>query len=131
MRSRVHHIFAIMLMVGLVLPVCAKAFAGTSAGADKAVLAVVESEISTATTEIKDTSMPCLSCCGGWTALPQAVISQPRPDDKVFATLRTQGHLALQPTYGLALIKQRAPPDLGTLQNRSADIFVRTSRLLL
>ncbi|MGI9374190.1 MAG: hypothetical protein ACR2OJ_17010 [Hyphomicrobiales bacterium] len=131
MRSRVQHIFAIMLMVGLVLPICSKAFAGNTSSADNVAIAAVESELSAALTEGKNETVPCLSCCGGWTALPHAVISQPRPNDKVFTFLNAHSYLALQPTYGLSLIKQRAPPELGVPDNRSAAIFVRTSRLLL
>ncbi len=115
----------VCLMLGLVLPVCVKAFA-PAASASTSVLAPQDDGPKT------PSNLPCLTCCGGWMALlaPVIVPEQRRDDMAVTAKPDTKplSHVSA------AIAAQDPPRDWRLtrgLPHSYAHMHARTERLLL
>lgn len=113
------------LMLGLVLPVCLKAFAPAALASNVAQSIDGDSSENPA-------NAPCLSCCGGWTGLlPAFVVPEPRRDE-----LSVLPKLDKQPLgqVSAAFAAQGPPPEwrLVTAQPHTySNMHARTDRLLL
>ena len=113
------------LMLGLVLPVCIKAFAPIASAS------TVAQSIEGDSTE-KPANTPCLSCCGGWTVLLSTfVVPEPRRDE-----LSVLPSLDKQPfdQVSAAFAAQDPPPEwqlITALPHSYSNMHARTDRLLL
>lgn len=118
-------VFSVLLMLGLMLPVCIKAF-GTST------VASVVSETSSGDGSDLPGNLPCVSCCGGWIALlPSFVLPEPKRNDLAVLT-KPETRPAAQVQ---AVIAAHDPPPewrlLLALPHSYALMHARTDRLLL
>lgn len=113
------------LMLGLVLPVCLKAFAPAASAST-----VVQSFDGDSSKN--PANAPCLSCCGGWTGLlPSFVVPEPRRD--ALAVLASMDKQPLD-QVSAAFAAQGPPPEwrlVTALPHSYSNMHVRTDRLLL
>ncbi len=118
-------VLCLCLMLGLVLPVCVKAFAPTASAG------------TTAQTQDNDSSgntgnLPCISCCGGWAALLSSFVTpEPRRDE-----LTVLASTEKQPLdqVSAAFAAQGPPPEWPlsmALPHSYSKMHARTDRLLL
>ena len=118
-------LLCLCLMLGLVLPVCIKAFSPAASASTSIQSYDGDSSENPANT-------PCLSCCSGWTALlPSFVAPEPRRDE--LAALATKDNQPLD-QVSAAFAAQGPPPEwrLSTVLPHSySNMHARTDRLLL
>lgn len=118
-------LLCLCLMLGLVLPVCIKAFSPTAAASTLAQSTGGDSSENPAST-------PCLSCCGGWTALLPAFVA-PEPRRGELAVLVSTDKRPLD-QVSAAFSAQGPPPEWQltlTLPHSYSKMHARTDRLLL
>ena len=137
MRFKLPNLLALLLMIGLVLPACSKAFAQTAASDDEAAFSLARESDAKVTLKTSDEleknrlGSPCLSCCGGWQVTLVYVAPLPRPSDKVAILTKTPGFCAHCPPYENSLNNERAPPNIAPKFHGYSMMRARTGRLLL
>ena len=137
MRFKLPNLLALLLMIGLVLPACSKAFAQTAASDDEAALSlvrVIDAKVAFKSSDELEKSRldsPCISCCGGWQATLVYVAPLPRPSDKVAIQAKNPGFCAHRPPYENSLNNEREPPNIAPKVHDYSMMRARTGRLLL
>ncbi len=117
-------ILSFLLVLGLVLPVCTKAFAPSASAA--------ASSQFDRDGDDAPANAPCLSCCGGWTALLPAFVL-PEPKQSKFAVLPSLNKAPAPQTLA-AFAVHDPPPEWRlslALPHSYAHMHARTDRLLL
>ncbi|MGI9483509.1 MAG: hypothetical protein ACR2OR_14250 [Hyphomicrobiales bacterium] len=120
-------LIALLLIAGLIMPLCMKAFAGHAAASD----GVQTVEASEPNGSKKQSLLPCLSCCGGWKALVRDEEVALFPPQKIDAKLKPGLCVATHPLAPVKEVQARAPPDVIISPFRYAEVYARTGRLLL
>ena len=118
-------VLSVFLMLGLVLPVCVKAFAPSASAATT----VQASQDDGTKTPAK---LPCLSCCGGWMALLAPVVVPEQRRDELAITARSDTKPLTH--VSAAIAAQGPPPEwrvTRALPHSYAHMHARTDRLLL
>ena len=118
-------VLSLCLMLGLVLPVCVKAFAPAASASTTVQLPDDD-------TPITPGNLPCASCCGGWTGLLSTiVVPEPRRDEMIVTAKPDTKPLA---QVSAAFAAQGPPPEwrlVTALPHSYAHMYARTERLLL
>ena len=118
-------ILSFVLMLGLVLPACVKVFASPASASSVTVMQNSDGPD-------KPGKMPCITCCGNWTALlPSIVLPEAKRDP--FAVLGADDNRPL-PEVRAAIAALGPPPEWRlnlAVPHSYARMHARTERLLL
>lgn len=140
MRLRANHLMVFCLAISLVLPICAKAFAGTP---DKNALnidaelvldetdrAVVAGQALVISQDPGPYTMPCSTCCGGWTALPSKFYSNNQVVTKKLVLPHAFPAMSLAKAQIIGAPAEFYRPD-GQTRHRYRAMLAKTGRLLI
>lgn len=124
MFRKAAQILSLVIVLGLVMPLCVKAFAAPQdLGAN--------TQSASENSEKKQSLVPCLSCCGGWKAMLRKVDALRQPPSKPEMALKAELSLCVQPNAISKRFNARAPPELFQTVRNYVETYAITGRLLL
>jgi hypothetical protein len=127
MRNMFSKFIPFMLVIALMLPVCGKAFAQAD-GQPVSPQTLFSDDGAPAHTPL---ASPCLSCCGGWTAIVPDEVGVSPLQRKYIAASYGANIVHLSGLPETANFHGRAPPDILIPRHHYSYMYALTGRLLL